>query len=574
MKITYSFLVTTILSLSFSFSQNREKDTIDSQTVNVVKPYTPTISDAFKIKDNPSLEDKNTIQKKEVRYNIFSIPVASTFTPAKGKAANVDKRPPAKLYDNYLTGGVGSFTNIMGELYLNHALNNTENVGGYFSHHSSGGGIEGVQLDDSFSKTALNANYSQKLSDFSWKIDLGADLQSYNWYGLPEGVFDQTEINMIDPSISYTGFEVGGNINFEDAIIEGGNVRFRRFGDARDSGENRFLADTRFAIPILDEEIKIGLRVDYLNGNFDRNYITEEGLNYGNTTFGASGYYEMIEDDLTLQLGLNFVYLRDSETEDNEFYIFPNFEASYRLVDDILISYAGIKGDLIQNSFYDITQENPFVSPTVLIAPTDRSYDAYLGLKGRLSNNVSYNIKGRYIADRFKPLFKLNDAQTFAEEDYQYGNSFNLVYDNVKTLSVAGELNIAVNRNFNLRIQGEYFNYSTTNEREAWNLPDITGNVFLDYQISEKWFAGGSLYYMGQRKDEFQLDGTLVDTDPTLITLDAYFDANAHVGYKITDQFSVFAKANNIANNNYQRWANFPVQNFQALAGATYQFDF
>jgi len=31
---------------------------------------------------------------------------------------------------------------------------------------------------------------------------------------------------------------------------------------------------------------------------------------------------------------------------------------------------------------------------------------------------------------------------------------------------------------------------------------------------------------------------------------------------------------NNIANQNYQRWMNFPVQGIQFLAGATYQFDF
>ena len=49
----------------FNYAQNRTKDTINSQTVNVIKPYTPTISDAFKIKDIPSLDDANTINKKE-----------------------------------------------------------------------------------------------------------------------------------------------------------------------------------------------------------------------------------------------------------------------------------------------------------------------------------------------------------------------------------------------------------------------------------------------------------------------------------------------------------------------------
>jgi hypothetical protein len=36
----------------------------------------------------------------------------------------------------------------------------------------------------------------------------------------------------------------------------------------------------------------------------------------------------------------------------------------------------------------------------------------------------------------------------------------------------------------------------------------------------------------------------------------------------------VYAKANNIANQDYKRWMNFQVQGLQFLAGTTYKFDF
>lgn len=574
MKIKHSLILILTLSFTVSFAQDRTKDTIDSQTVNVIKPYTPTISDAFKIKDIPSLDDANTIKKKDVKYNIFSIPVASTFTPAKGKAAKVDKAAPVKLYDNYASLGVGTFTSVLGEVYLNHELSNGENVGGYFSHHSSQGGIEGLLLDDDFSKTSLNANYSKKLSDFSWKIDLGADLQNYNWYGLPQQFFGQTEANNIDSQIKYNSFYIGGKLKFDDAIIKDGSVRFRRFGDDRDSGENRFVAKIGFGIPIQGEEIDTEFKVDYIGGEFDRNFITPESVKYGNISIGLAPSYQIKEDDLTVDLGVRLVYLNDTEFSDNKFFIYPNIEASYRLVDDILITYAGVKGDLIQNSYYAFANLNPFISPTLLVTPTDQRYKAFIGLKGKLSNSVSYNIKGNYYAEESKALFKANDAQTFAAEGYQFGNSFNVVYDNVDTFTLAGELNIDVNRNFKLGIKGEYFTYSTDNEAQAWNLPDITGSVFLDYQISDKWFMGGSVFFVGERKDQLSLVGTLIDSPPTTITLESYFDANVHLGYKVTDQLSVFAKANNIANQDYERWLNFPVQGIQFLAGATYQFDF
>ena len=574
MKIKFLITILSISSCILLEAQERTKDTIDDQVVNVVKPYTPSISDAFKIKDTPKLNDSNMVKKKEVKYNIFSIPVASTFTPAKGKAANVDKAKPVKLYDNYTSVGVGSYTTLLGEVYLNHALSNTENVGGYFSHHSSSGGIQDVRLDNNFSKTGLNAYYSQKLRDFSWKIDGGFDLMTYNWYGLAGALDDDASAMAVDPTHTFNTFYLGGKLKFDDAIINDGSVRFRRFGDNQNSGENRFVAKTGFDVPIQGETINTEFYIDYIGGSFDMDFNNTGEIRYGNVTFGLSPSYQLKQDDLTVDLGVSLVFLNDTEFSDNKFFIYPNFEATYRLVDEILIAYGGIKGELQQNSYYDFATENPFVSPTLTITPTDQRYNGFIGLKGKLSNNVSYNIKGNYYAEENKPLFKANDAQTFAMEDYQFGNSFGVVYDDVKTFSVAGELNINVNRNFTLGFKGEYFNYNTDTQAEAWNLPDVTGSIFMDVQISEKWFAGASAFYVGERKDQQSLVGVLVTPDPTPITLDSYFDANAHLGYKINDQLSVFAKVNNLLNQDYQRYLNFPVQGIQALAGATYQFDF
>ncbi|MGG5485494.1 TonB-dependent receptor [Gaetbulibacter sp. PBL-D1] len=568
--ITLAFLVVA----SNGFSQERETDTIDTDVVNVVKPYTPTISDAFKIKKTPTLNDSTTAQKKDVKYNIFSIPVASTFTPAKGKAATVDKAKPIKLYDNYASLGFGTYTTILGEVYLNHALNRTERVGGYLSHHSSQGGIDGLLLDDNFSNTNLNANFSKQLRDMSWTVDAGFGLQTYNWYGLPQPLFDETTADMINEGHSFYNVHFGGKLNFEDAIIDNLKVRFRRFGDDQDSGENRFVASSEFTVPIRGEEIKTEVTIDYIGGEFDRNFYTEDAIKYGNINFGIAPSYQLKQDDLTVNLGVNLVYLNDTEFSDNKFYIYPNITASYRLVDEILIAYGGIEGGLIQNSYYDFANENPFVSPTLFIAPTDQQYNASVGLKGKLSNSMSYNISGRYFADRNKAMFMSNSVLGGATEDYQYGNSYGIVYDDVNTLSVAGELNVDINRNFNLGIKAEYFNYSTDTQSEAWNLPDIKGSLFLDYQIDDNWFAGAGLFFVGERKDLFYEEGTLVPTSPVTVALDSYFDANAHVGYRVTDRLSVFVKANNIANNDYQRWMNFPVQGIQVLGGATYQFDF
>lgn len=564
-----------MLNVTIALSQNkREKDTINTEVVNVVKPYTPKISDAFKVKEIPSLNDEETANKKTIQYNIFSIPVASLFTPAKVKAASVNKSKKEKLFDNYASVGVGTFTTVLGEVYLNKAINRNENVGGYINHHSSQGGVENILLDDDFSDTKVNINYTRKTRDLAWNVDAGFRHEVYNWYGVPEDIFSDVQIAAIDPQHSYFTFDFGGELNFDDKLINSGNFRFRRFADDFDSGENRFVANTNFDIPINKENLNTSVKIDYIDGTFDSGFISLNEVNYGNFTVNVNPNYQIIKDDLTVNLGVSLSYLNDRESGDNDIFIYPDITASYRLVDEILISYGGIEGELFQNSYYSFASENKFLSPNLFIQPTDQQYNVYIGLKGKLSNNVSYNIRGNYYADNNKALFLANPTLEDAVENFQFGNSFRIVYDDIDTFSVFGEINVDVNRNFKLGIKAEYFTYNTDNQAEAWNLPDFKASLFLDYQINEHWFAGANLYYTGERLDQFLFSGPLIDSTPVTTSLDSFFDANAHLGYRINSRWSAYVKVNNIGNQEYQRWLNFPVQGIQFLAGITYKFDF
>ena len=147
-----------------------------------------------------------------------------------------------------------------------------------------------------------------------------------------------------------------------------------------------------------------------------------------------------------------------------------------------------------------------------------------------------------------------------------------MVYDDLKTLSFYAELNVDVNRNFRLGIDGEFFDYNTDSQAEAWNLPTMKASLNADYQITEKWYTGVNLFYVGERKEENR-SISLVFDDP-IVTLDSYFDANAHLGYRFNEQLSAFVKGSNLLDNNYQKWLDYDVQGIQVLAGATYKFDF
>lgn len=572
------------LTLGFQvvFAQEEEKD-LGTETVTVTKAYTPTVSDAFKIKSVPNMNDSIVLQKKPITYSIFSVPVASTFTPSKGTASKVERLPPPVLYNSYASLGAGLYGNVLGEFYTSRTINRDENFDIGFNHLSSRGGIDGVELNDTFYDTRLDASYAKRDRDLDWGAAIGLQHQLYNWYGIEPGVFSETVINSIDERQNYFMGEASGHINVEDAYFKRADLTYRRFFDAVSSGENRAIFNTGFEFPVNDEVFNAKVKVDYVGGTFEKADVSsttnDNGISYGNLQVGVNPSLKMLRDDLSLNLGVNLVYGMDLENSESNFYIYPAVTASYRLLDESVIAYGGVTGELKQNSYYDFVEGNPFVSPTLTVAPTDSQYNAYVGFKGQLLPNLSYNVKGSYSAENNKPLYVLNPRNDFRsdEKGYYYGNSFDLFYDDIKTLGIFGELNVDVNRNFTLGVNAEVYDYNTETGNPAWNLPNLKASLFMDYQIGEKWYAGANLFYVGER-DDFSsnvIQNALPSDFPaTQITLDGFFDANAHIGYRYTDQWSFFIKGANLSNNDYQRWANFQVQGIQVLGGATYKFDF
>ena len=54
-----------VVTLLFSTAIFAQKENIGTEVVNVVKPYSPTISDAFKVKETPSFDDEETSKKED-----------------------------------------------------------------------------------------------------------------------------------------------------------------------------------------------------------------------------------------------------------------------------------------------------------------------------------------------------------------------------------------------------------------------------------------------------------------------------------------------------------------------------
>ncbi|MXN92398.1 TonB-dependent receptor [Flavobacterium sp. Sd200] len=585
MKIKFQYKIAVLVAfagLQGAHAQKKDEN-IGTEVVNVVKPYTPTISDAFKIKETPVIEDEKDAPKEEIKYNIFSFPVASTFAPAKGKAAAVDKEAREKLFNNYATLGLGNYGTINAELFVTQNLNDGQYVGGMLRHLSSQGGIKDVLLDDKYYNTGLDLTYGSRQQDYNWNTDLGYQHQVYNWYGLPLEfrTFDEATVNSIDEQQTYHTFYIGGKVTTKDSFFHEASAQYKRFWDAFGSAENRFFIKPSFDVDVASEKVKVDIIADYAGGDFEKNYYTNDDLTYSNFNLGVQPSILFQQGDVSVQLGAGVFYSmgKINDNKDNKFFIYPQIKASYKLVGDLLVAYGGAEGGLKQNSYADFVSQNPFVSPTLPVMPTNQQYDIYVGLKGKVAEGVAYNIRGSYQSEDDRAFFVNNNAlEILPDRDlkgYSYGNSFGLVYDKLKTVSFFGELKANLSKKIAFGINGTYSSYST-DQAEAWNLPEIKVGASLDADITQKWYAGVNVFFVGDRKDRI---GVTDVTDPTLytlqtVTLDNYFDLNAHAGYKYSDRLTGFLKLNNIIGQDYQKWLNYPVQGFQFLLGASYKFNF
>ena len=586
-KLKVIAVVLIVFGIQFSFSQVKDEN-IGSEVVNIVKPYTPTISDAFKVKETPVLADEETHKKEKIQYNIFSFPVASTFTPSKGTAATVDPKEKDKLFNNYATLGFGNYGTANAELFITKNISRTSYVGGMLRHLSSQGGIKDLVLDDKYANTSLDLTYGVRERNLSWNIDLGLKNQTYNWYGLPKfTLFDDALINTIDPKQSYNTIALGGKMALKNSFFKEASMQFKHFSDALGSAENRFFIKPQLDFKVMDQKVNTDFVFDYVGGDFDRRIdLINSAYNYSSLNFGFSPSIFYQQDDLSLQVGASVFYsVLNRNTigmplNKNSIYMYPNIKASYKLVGDILIAYAGAEGNLQQNSYADFVDENPFVSPTLFIAPTDNKFDIYAGLKGKLANAVAFNVKASFLNQDNKALFLNNKFNVLSTntEGYAYGNSFGVVYDNVKTMSLFGELKADFSKNLTFGINGTYNNYSSDTQAEAWNLPQLKIGTTLDFDINKKWYVGANVFFVGERKDLVSIQNDAAVFPPTfsqqVVTLDSYFDLNAHVGFKYNTRLTAFLKGNNLANQQSNRWANFPVQGIQVLIGANYKFDF
>ena len=582
-----------VVTLASIVSVNAQKkpvdkviDTVKTEVVEIVTKYNPKIADAKKIKKNPTINLLKKNKKEQLAYTIFSAPVASIFIPKSGVVKGVDVGVKERLYKNYLALGYGNYSSPFGEFFIHHSTRFKNEFGLSAKYVASEDNVRRSVLNSNFANFNAGAFYKQEARYFDWKVSLNSERNKYNWYGLPERVYTESTINTINEEQVYNYFQLLGEFNFLDSYIDYGKISASYFTDIHKSTEVFAKFDVKFDFPLNFispnlNDISLKTSLEFLNGEFKNSYENQNVLKYNIITAKIHPEYKTVFSDFSLKLGLKTYVSLDSENNASNILIYPDLLAQKPIIKQYLNAYAGFSGDLHTNTYKGFTEENPFVSPTLFITQTSEKANLFFGLNGKLTNNLSFNLKASRKNEEDKPLFLRNNSKSdgssalsngSALKGYEFGNSFSVYYDDVETASLFAEVQYDLTQRVTVETQIQFNNFKVTNALAAYNLPRLNASFTGNYK-SNKWYAATSIFYVSEIKDVLYT-ATFPANISAIETINSFVDVNLNGGYHFNDEFSVFLKLNNILNTEYYRFANFDTQGFQILGGLAYKFDF
>jgi len=532
------------------------------------------IEKANKIADKPIYRD-SVMAQLPVKYVSVAAQAQTTIVPETLKAANViPKELLDKLYKFYTKLGVGNYTNVLGELYFNQERNATSDYGVHYKHFSSQGGINDVSFDG-FSRNELSLYGSKFWNAYRGNAEFKYDREAFHYYGFQPDSFAYTNDQTRQIYNGLT-FKLSGNTTYANdtsKISHSESIQYRPYFDNRGAREHNFLMELGGSKKYKKELYSLGLSVDF-------NQINDDSCNCF-TAFKEAVLYRCIRQQNNFILGLNptvVTYSGDLKIKvgllvqadiysSGKFYFFPDIDLSYSLFNDILIPYVGANRNIMRNSLYTLSKQNPFILTNDEYLNMNQKMNLYVGIRGTWSANLSFNSKLSYSQNENVPLF-------IEDTVYSVQNRFSVAYDTIDMFTADAHILFRTSSKWHLLLGGTYYNYSTSNQTFAWHMPDFKIYSTFNYSLKDKIIIRYNLELLGTRKTYSLVPISGVEMQPDgkyIIDLKPYFDTDIQFEYRYTKRFSVFANFNNLAGR-YNRWKNYPMQSFNAIGGVTFMF--
>ncbi len=569
--IFYSFLMILLILISLLFAGKAGAQEVnDSQEITVEAPYQPSVSEAYKINLSPRIPE-GKLEKPEFSYQIKSKTFETPVTLEPIQPAKIVGESVSKLYKNYIKAGIGNYTTPYFEFFANKLRSKKNAFGVHLKHLSSSGAIKDYAYPGS-SLTEASGYGKKFFSDHTFSAEAFYKHTGVHFYGYRPEEFPMLILSKKDIRQSFN--QLGLN-----TYIESNYVRDKKLTHSFLLGYS-YLSD---AFKTHEQNIRFDANLDYRTGFFDFSesehlgleagvnyYIDEDSLtseNSGIIRFAPN--YKLAFAQYSFKVGLD---AQVEQAPTTYFHMYPVVRADVQVVKDVLITYAGIYGEIEKNSFQSLSSENPFIISTIEKRFSNNKLSQYGGVRGHISKDFDYNLSFVNSTIENMPFF-VNDTTSVLGDGLN--NQFTVVYDKVKYSRVIAEFSFHYKDKFNAMLRGKYNNYFLENETEPWHKPNLEISLSADYNMQDKIRVKAELFTTS--KTYARTFETVVSNNTTAITevpvkLDGLFDLNLGLEYRYSKLLSGFINFNNILGQRYYRWYNYPSYRFNVMLGITYSF--
>ena len=550
----------TLLGVSFS-TYAQYNTSVDSTTVISIEVYQPFLSDAYKIKNNPTIKDTNKIIPS-LAYNFLNKQVPISFGVDTIKPAKIKGEPLVKLYNGYAKAGIGNNTTPLAEIYYQSKRSKKHSYG-FFGKHFSSNGIASRGFSN-FSDNHISVFGKRFLKEFTLYGKLNYDRNSLHYYGIPDDLAPQSRASGGIQQQRFNKFTVNTSLvrNFTDTsqFDYHFNINYHHLRDAFTVSENNINLDGSLSKYHKKELYSVDAIVNF-------NQLNNTASLANNFTIGLKPHIATTSNKWKFSVGIG-IFVNDDVNE-SKFHFYPEAEFKYNVVEHIIIPYVGINGGIISNNLSTFSSENPFINTNSLTTlNSDKKYDVYAGIRGNLSNDITFNTSFSKQQIDVSPLY-------VKEENSLLQNQFLVIYDNLNILKFTGELTYQKLEKIKFILGGNFYSYTAENEIEAWHKPIYDISLSGIYDLSDKIVVKTDLFLIGK---QYARTFSTVTTSNTSVTtpqaeeLGGVLDANLSLEYRYTKKLSAFINFNNIGAVRYQRFQDYPTQRFMVLGGLTYSF--
>ena len=526
-----------------------------NRDVVVVKPYEPTLSDAFKISPLPKIYDSVSV-KPSFHYSILPVRVDAPFVLKPIKAARMIGTPLEKLYNSYIRLGIGNYFTPVAEYNINSLRSKNRSVGAYYLHRSSGSKLtldneDKVPAGYSVNQTEIYGKRFYGYSVLSGRFRFRSDV--VHQYGYRTTLFPDTFPDIKGKDIKQSYIRAGLEIRYHSTYTDSSHLNYdlcldyNNFNDRYHHYENQLKLNSELNKRFGEKLFGIDLGITLNN--------TSKSIDSSATVLMSAGpYFSKKNADYEFQVG-GSIYAATGNQKN--VYLYPKARLQFDVVENILVPYVGIDGKASLVTYEWLSDENPYVIPGSSSEITDRLF-VYAGMKGLLNSSSGFNLNVSYNLINNMPLF-VNDSAG------KYDNQFSVINDDVELIIYSGEVYYNPRENIKFSLTGNLYGYTMSNELKAWHKPDYEFIFEAKYSLKEKIYANINMNLIGTRYAK------PYDTLQNSIKLDPVFDINLGLEYRYSKILSVFVDIFNLTSSKYYLWNQYPSRGFNIIIGFTYK---